>query len=79
MPIEPEPLNARDAEGAEEHQEPQSNRQDAKDAKKNGTRIKSKANDIRLLRAQGVLLVAQPVPDAIEQLRLRGHEPLRGV
>jgi hypothetical protein len=34
---------------------------------------------IRLLRAQGVLLVAQPVPDAIEQLRLRGHEPLRGV
>jgi len=64
MPIEPEPLNARDAEGAEEHQEPQSNRQDAKDAKKNGTRIKSKANDIRLLRAQGVLLVAQLVPDA---------------
>jgi len=34
--------------------------------------------DVRLFRAQAVLLVAQPVPDAIEQLRV-DTALLRGV
>ena len=35
--------------------------------------------DVRLFRAQAVLFVAQPVPDAIQQLGLCGHDLRRGV